>query len=272
MTSQVAAKRGAFRAMHATGCFAIPNAWDPGSARYLDGLGFKAIASTSSGFAWSRGRADGSMERDAVIDHLSDLVAATDLPVNADFENGYGSTPDQVATSVRLAAQTGICGLSIEDATGDVDDPLFEISVAAERVRAAREADPDLVLVGRAEGFLWGRPDLDDVIARLRAYADAGADCLYAPGIAGREHIAAVVEAIAPKPVNVLVGGVSDLTLADLAALGVRRVSVGGAFARAAWAGFDRAARTLAEDGRFDGLDGAASGAELNSFFDRFTD
>lgn len=270
MTSAFLARRGAFRALHATGCFVLPNAWDRGSARCLEGLGFRAIASTSSGFAWSRGRADGDLDRNAVLEHLRDLVTATDLPVNADFEDGYGSSPEEVAASVRLAAGTGIAGLSIEDATGDADDPIRPLAEAVERMRAAREADPDLVLVGRAEGFLWGRPDLDDVLTRLQAYAEAGADCLYAPGITTRAQITAVVEAVAPKPVNLLVGATTDLTLAEIASLGVRRVSVGGAFARAAWAGFQRAARTLAEQGSFDGLAGAASGAELNEFFTPF--
>lgn len=272
MTVTAADKRAAFRALHESGCFVLPNAWDRGSARYLAGLGFPAIASTSSGSAWAHGRADGCQDRDAVLVQLRELVTATDLPVNADFENGYGATPDEVAANVRLAAQTGIAGLSIEDATGDEQDPLFEIPVAVERLRAARDADPDLVLVGRAEGFLWGRPDLDDVITRLSAFAEAGADCLYAPGISTREQIVAVVEAVAPKPVNLLVGGVSDLTMAEIAALGVRRVSVGGALARAAWGGFQRAARELAEDGSFGGLEGAASGTELNAFFGTFQD
>jgi 2-methylisocitrate lyase-like PEP mutase family enzyme len=271
MTNAVAAKRAAFRALHYDGCFVIPNAWDRGSARYLEGRGFPAIASTSSGFAWSRGRADGAVDRDDVLGHLRDLVEATGLPVNADFENGYGAGPEEVAANVRLAAETGIAGLSIEDSTGDERDPLFEQPVAVERLQAARAADPDLVLIGRAEGFLWGRPDLDDVITRLRAYAEAGADCLYAPGISTREQITAIVQAVAPTPVNLLVGGVNDLTVAEIAALGVRRISVGGALARAAWAGFDSAARALAE-GSFDGLAGAASGAELNEFFAPYPD
>ncbi|MBO9520236.1 MAG: isocitrate lyase/phosphoenolpyruvate mutase family protein [Nocardioidaceae bacterium] len=259
----------AFRDLHASGCFLLPNAWDRGSARYLAGLGFPAIASTSSGFAWSRGRPDGAMDVDSVLAHLVDLVTATDLPVNADFENGFGRTAREVGRHVALAASTGVAGLSIEDSTGDADVPLFELGEAVDRIGAAREAAPEVVLVGRSEGFLWGRPDLDETIRRLRAYADAGADCLYAPGISGREQISAVVEAVAPKPVNVLVGGPSDLSVADLAALGVRRISVGGALARAAWAGFEQAARTLA-DGSFAGFEGAASGADLNSFFSSY--
>ena len=270
----VAEKRAAFRALHAQGCFVIPNPWDTGSARYLEGLGYKALATTSSGFAWSHGQADGAIARDAVLAHLRELVAATSLPVNADFENGFGADPQAVARSVRLAVETGVAGLSIEDSTGHADAPLFPIEVAVERMRAARgaidAAGGDTLLVGRAENFFAGRPDLDDAIARLRAYAEAGADCLYAPGIKTREQIAAVVAAVAPKPVNLLVGATSELTMKDIEALGVRRVSVGGAMARAAWGGFIRAARTLADEGRFDGFADAAPGAELNAFFKPF--
>jgi len=269
--SAIAARRRAFRDLHASGCFVIPNPWDAGSARYLASLGFKALASTSSGFAWSRARADGAMSRDAVLAHLREMVAATELPVNADFESGYGATPQDVGESVRLAVATGVAGLSIEDSTGDAAHPIHDIAMAVARLRAAREAiaanGGDTLLVGRAENFLHGRPDLADTIARLRAYAEAGADCLYAPGIKTRDDIAAVVAAVAPKPVNLLVGGTSDLALADIAALGVRRVSVGGGLARAAWGGFMRAAQSLASDGVFDGFAGAASGAELNALF-----
>jgi len=270
----VAEKRAAFRALHAQGCFVIPNPWDTGSARYLEGLGYKALATTSSGFAWSHGQADGAIARDAVLAHLRELVAATSLPVNADFENGFGADPQAVARSVRLAVETGVAGLSIEDSTGNADTPLFPIEVAVERMRAARgaidAAGGDTLLIGRAENFFAGRPDLDDAIARLKAYAEAGADCLYAPGIKTREQIAAVVAAVAPKPVNLLVGATSELTMKDIEALGVRRVSVGGAMARAAWGGFIRAARTLADEGRFDGFADAAPGAELNAFFKPF--
>ncbi|MGQ2995587.1 isocitrate lyase/PEP mutase family protein [Variovorax sp.] len=270
----VAEKRAAFRALHAQGCFVIPNPWDTGSARYLEGLGYKALATTSSGFAWSHGQADGAIARDAVLAHLRELVAATSLPVNADFENGFGADPQAVAQSVRLAVETGVAGLSIEDSTGHADAPLFPIEVAVERMRAARgaidAAGGDTLLIGRAENFFAGRPDLDDAIARLKAYAEAGADCLYAPGIKTREQIAAVVAAVAPKPVNLLVGATSELTMKDIEALGVRRVSVGGAMARAAWGGFIRAARTLADEGRFDGFADAAPGAELNAFFKPF--
>jgi 2-methylisocitrate lyase-like PEP mutase family enzyme len=267
-------RRAAFDALHSSGCFVLPNAWDVGSARMLAGLGFSALASTSSGAAWSRGLPDGAMAREAVLDHLRELVAATELPLNADFENGYGTTPDDVGHSVRLAAETGVAGLSIEDATGDPANRLFAIGEAVERLAAAREAlgGTGVLLVGRAEGFIAGHRDLDDVIARLQAYSDAGADCLYAPGITTAEQITAVVGAVAPKPVNVLVGATSEFTVADLAALGVRRISVGGAFARSAWGGFLGAARTLAQDGRFDGLAGATRGAELNEFFGSYPD
>jgi len=266
-----AEKRRAFRRLHEAGCFVIPNPWDVGSARYLQSLGFKALASTSSGFAWSVGRRDGALSRDAVLAHLRELVSATDLPVNADFENGYASDAAGVAESVRLAVETGVAGLSIEDSTGDAAKPLFDVDVAVERMRAARraidKAGGDTLLVGRAEGFLWGRPDLEEAILRLKAYSDAGADCLYAPGIRTPEQIRAVVDAVAPKPVNLLVGSTSELTMQAIAALGVRRVSVGGALARAAWSGFMRAARILAEEGRFEGFADAASGKELNSLF-----
>ncbi|OAK64895.1 2-methylisocitrate lyase [Variovorax paradoxus] len=274
MTRSVAEKRADFRALHEKGCFVIPNPWDTGSARYLEGLGFKALATTSSGFAWSRGQADGALSRAQVLDHLRALVAATDLPVNADFENGFAADAQGVAESVRLAIETGVAGLSIEDSTGNAADPLFPIEVAAERMRAARQAidasGADVLLIGRAENFFAGRPDLDDAIARLKAYSDAGADCLYAPGIKTREQIAAVVAAVAPKPVNLLVGGTSELSMVDISELGVRRVSVGGGMARAAWGGFMRAARTLADEGRFDGFADAAAGSELNAFFRPF--
>ena len=269
--ASTADKRRAFHQLHEAGCFVIPNPWDVGSARMLQGLGFKALATTSSGFAWSHGHADNSVTRDMVLAHLADIVAATDVPVNADFESGFAPDAAGVAQSVRLAVETGVAGLSIEDATGDADRPLYTLDEATERVRAARraidEAGGDTLLVGRAECFLVGRPDLDETIARLKAYAQAGADCLYAPGLSTREQIAAVVAAVAPKPVNLLVGSTSELTLADIAALGVRRVSVGGALARTAWGAFMRAAKLIAEQGRFDGFADAASGKDLNAFF-----
>jgi 2-methylisocitrate lyase-like PEP mutase family enzyme len=270
MSRTVTEKRVAFRALHASGCFMLPNPWDAGSARYLASLGFEAIATTSSGFAWSTGRADNQVTREIILAHLRDMVAATDLPVNADFENGFGANPAGVAESVKLAVETGVAGLSIEDSTGDAANPLFPLDVAIERLEAARhaidESGGDTLLVGRAENFFVGVPDMDDTLARLKAYAAAGADCLYAPGIQTREQIEAVVAAVAPKPVNVLIGSQSTLTLQDLAALGVRRVSVGGTLARAAWGGFMRAAQSLA-NGRFDGFTDAASGAQLNTQF-----
>jgi 2-methylisocitrate lyase-like PEP mutase family enzyme len=270
MPRTTAEKRAIFRELHASGCFVLPNPWDIGSARYLQNMGFKALATTSSGFSWSVGHADNTLPREAILSHLRSIVEATDLPVNADFENGFGTEPDGVAESVRLAVATGVAGLSIEDSTGDSDNPLFPIDVAVERMKAARraidEAGGDTLLIGRAENFFAGVPDLDDTIARLKAYAAAGADCLYAPGIDTREQIEAVVAAVAPKPVNLLIGSTSGLTLQDVAALGVRRISVGGALARTAWGGFMRAAQALA-DGRFDGFSGAASGAQLNDLF-----
>ncbi|WP_053573013.1 isocitrate lyase/PEP mutase family protein [Caballeronia cordobensis] len=270
MTRTVSQKRAAFRALHASGCFVLPNPWDIGSARYLASLGFEAIATTSSGFAWSVGRADNHIERDMILEHLRAMVDATDLPVNADFENGFGANPTAVAQSVGLAIETGVAGLSIEDSTGDPSAPLFTLDEAVARLEAARRAiderGEETVLIGRAENFFVGVPDLDDTVARLQAYAAAGADCLYAPGIQTREQIEAVVAAVAPKPVNVLIGGTSAFTLHDLAELGVRRVSVGGGLARAAWGGFMRAAQGLA-DGRFDGFERAAPGAQLNALF-----
>jgi len=267
----IADKRRAFRQLHEAGCFAIPNPWDLGSARYLQSLGFKALATTSSGFAWSQARPDGGDSREMALAHLREMVAATDLPVNADFENGYGADPAGVAESVRLAVETGVAGLSIEDSTGDPTNPLFTLDAAVERMRAARraidDAGGDTLLIGRAECFLVGRPDLDETVARLKAYAHAGADCLYAPGIRTHEQIAAVVASVAPKPVNLLIGWASDMSMSDVAALGVRRVSVGGALARSAWGGFMRAAQLIAEKGRFDGFADAASGAQLDTFF-----
>jgi len=263
-------KRSAFARLHQQGCFLIPNPWDPGSARYLETLGFKALATTSAGLAWSRARPDNGLTREIALTHLTDMVAATDLPINADFEGGFATDPAGVAHNVRLAVETGIAGLSIEDSTGDPAHPLHDLDASVERIRAARraidEAGGDVVLVGRAECFLVGRPDLDETLARLAAYANAGADCLYAPGLRSREHIAAAVARVAPRPLNLLVGWQSDLTLADISALGVRRVSVGGALARAAWGGFIRASRALVE-GRFDGFADAAGGAELNALF-----
>jgi 2-methylisocitrate lyase-like PEP mutase family enzyme len=267
------ARRQAFRRLHASGCFVIPNPWDQGSARYLEKLGFKALATTSSGAAWRHARADGEMTVEEVLVHLREMVAATTLPVNADFEGGHAADLAGVARNVRLAVDTGVAGLSIEDSTGNPDAPLRDIAEAVERMRAARraidESGGETLLVGRAENFIVGRPDLDDAIRRLQAYAEAGADCLYAPGIKTREQIAAVVKAVAPKPVNLLIGASSELTLRDVEELGVRRISVGGAMARTAWGGFMRAAQMIATEGKFDGFAAAASGAELNGMFRR---
>jgi 2-methylisocitrate lyase-like PEP mutase family enzyme len=267
----IAEKRRAFRALHERGCFVIPNPWDIGTARYLQHLGFSAVATTSSGAAWSLGLPDTAVGRDAMLAHIRTIVAASDLPVNADFESGYAASPREVGESVGMCVDTGVAGLSIEDSTGDANNPLFAVEDAVARIRAARSAidakDPHVMLVGRAECFLVGRIDLDETIGRLKAYAAAGADCLYAPGIRTREHIAKIVEALAPKPVNVLIGGALGFTVKDLAELGVRRISVGGALARAAWGGFIRAARVIAETGSFEALADAAAFADLNGFF-----
>lgn len=270
-SSSISARRRAFRDLHASGCFVIPNPWDMGSARLLQGLGFKALASTSSGFAWSRGQPDSGVGRDEVLDHLRELVTATELPINADFESGYASDANGVTESVRLAVETGVAGLSIEDASGDAAQPVRDVDSAVARLRAARRAidagGGEVLLVGRAENFLYGIEDLQDTVARLKAYAEAGADCLYAPGIRTPEQIAAVVAAVAPKPVNLLVGSANPMRLSDFAAMGVRRISVGGALARSAWGGFLNAARALAQEGRFDTFAQAASGQSLNDFF-----
>jgi len=249
----------------------LPNPWDVGSAKLLEGLGFKALATTSSGQAWSQGHPDGEASRDAVLAHLRAIVGATDLPVNADFESGYAADAAGVAQSVRMAIETGVAGISIEDSTGNATNPIRTIDDALARLRAARaaidESRTGTLLIGRAENFFLGRPDIGDTIVRLKAYSDAGADCLYAPGIRTRDEITAVVKAVAPKPVNLLLGWESELTVDEVAGMGVRRISVGGALARAAWAGFLKAARRIADEGRFDGFAGAASGKELNRFF-----
>jgi len=259
-----------FRRLHESGCFVIPNPWDLGSARLLAQLGFKALATTSSGFAWTLGRADNRVTLDEALAHFRAIATGVSVPVNADFEGGFAIEPEQVAANVGAATVTGIAGLSIEDSTGDADNPLFDFNLSVERVRAARRAmdagGANVLLTGRSEGFIVGRPDLAETIRRLTAYAEAGADCLYAPGLRTREEIMAVVKAVAPRPVNVLVG--SDFTtVAELAQLGVRRISVGGALARAAWTGFLQAAKEIAEQGTFKGLAGAIPYAEINSGF-----
>jgi 2-methylisocitrate lyase-like PEP mutase family enzyme len=262
-------RRQTFRELHQSGCFAIPNPWDIGSARYLQHLGFKAIATSSAGFAFSRGLPDNGVPLDLMLAHIRELVEATDIPVNADFENGYAEEPDGVFENVRLCVETGVSGLSIEDSTGNKEKPLYELDHALERIRAARKAigESGVVLVGRAECFLVGRPEIDEAIQRLTAYAKAGADCLYAPGLSTREEIAAVVKALAPKPVNVLVSGPVGLTMNDCAELGVRRVSVGSGLARAAWGGFIQAAEELARSGTFGGFAKATPHGELQKFF-----
>jgi 2-methylisocitrate lyase-like PEP mutase family enzyme len=269
MMLTIAQRREAFRALHRNGCFALPNPWDIGTAKYLQHLGFEAIATTSAGFAFSQGLADGAVGRDLMLAHIRELVEATDLPVNADFENGYADDPDGVAENVRLCLETGVAGLSIEDNSGRGDQPLYEVELATERIRAAKAAvgDSGVVLTGRAECFLVGQDDITEVIRRLTAYAEAGADCLYAPGIHERDHIAAIVKAVAPKPVNVLISAPGGLTIGDAADLGVRRVSVGSALARAAWGGFIRAAKDLAEAGTFGGFAAATPHGELQALF-----
>jgi 2-methylisocitrate lyase-like PEP mutase family enzyme len=263
-------KRQVFRDLHQSGCFVIPNPWDVGTARYLQHLGFKALATTSGGFAFSQGLADGAVSREVMLAHIRQIVEATNLPVNADFLNGYGRDPESVAESVRLCVDTGVAGLSIEDSTGDPASPLFGIDVAVERMRAARvaidDSGGDAMLIGRAENFFVGVPDLDDTVARLAAYSAAGADCLYAPGIYTPEQITAVVDAVAPKPVNVVMGG-GSLNVADYAALGVRRLSVGGSLAMVGWAAVMRAASRLAESGSFEGFAGGRPAVDLNTLF-----
>jgi 2-methylisocitrate lyase-like PEP mutase family enzyme len=260
-----------FRRLHLTGCFMIPNPWDLGSARALVRLGFPALATTSSGFAWSLGRRDNRVSLEEALTHMRAIAGGVEVPVNADFEGGFAVEPANVAVNVAAAATTGVAGLSIEDSTGDESRPLFDFELAVERIRAARQAIDDsgtgIVLTGRSEGFIVGRPDLAETIRRLRAYAEAGADCLYAPGIRTGAEIAAVVEAVAPKPINVLVG--SDFTTVEaLARAGVRRISVGGALARAAWTGFLLAAKEVADLGTFKGLAGAIPFSEINESFD----
>ena len=263
-------KPATFRRLHQSGCFVLPNPWDEGSARILAGLGFPAVATTSSGFAWSRGRSDNQMSLVDTLAHLRAIAGAVDVPVNADFEGGFAVDPADVAVNVGRAAATGIAGLSIEDSTGDPGRPLLDLGLAVERIRAARQAlnrsGTGVLLTGRSEGFIVGRPDLGETIRRLTAYAEAGAECLYAPGLRAMTDIAAVVKAVAPKPVNVLVGG-DFTTVAQLAELGVRRISVGGALARAAWTGFLVAAQEIAEAGTFTALAGAIPFSEIDAAF-----
>jgi 2-methylisocitrate lyase-like PEP mutase family enzyme len=267
----IAEKRATYRQLHASGCFVLPNPWDIGTARYMQGLGFKALASTSAGYAFTLGLPDGGVTRDAMLAHFHELVAATDVPINADFENGYADAPEDVAESVRLCIATGVAGLSIEDSTGNAAAPLCDFDLALARVRAARaaidKAGGDTVFTARSEGFIAGRPDLGETVRRLKAFADAGADCLYAPGIKTREEIAAVVKAVAPKPVNFLMATATDLSVDDLAGLGVRRISLGGSLARVAWTALKAVMRDIADAGKFTRLAGNMANAELNAFF-----
>jgi 2-methylisocitrate lyase-like PEP mutase family enzyme len=261
---------GEFRRLHEAGCFVLPNPWDIGSARVLVGLGFKAIATTSAGLAWSLGRRDNEISVELSLSHLRAMATAVDVPVNADFEDGFARDPLGVAANVWAAVETGIAGVSIEDSTGDPAEPLYDFSLAVERVKAARKAIDDsgtgVLLTGRSEGFIAGRPDLAETIRRLVAYAEAGADCLYAPGVRAMSDIAAIVSASAPRPVNVLVS-TDFTTVAQLAAAGVRRISVGGALARAAWTGFLSAAREIATTGTFSELARNVPVPEMNKLF-----
>ena len=260
----------AFHQLHERGCFVIPNPWDIGSARLLEQMGFKALATTSAGFAWSMGHADNQVTVEMTLDHLRAMSQAVDVPINADFGSGFGIAPDAIAVHVGDAALTGIAGLSIEDSTGDPLKPLFDFPLALERIAAARQAIEEshtgILLTARSEGFIAGQPDIDETLRRLTAYAAAGAECLYAPGLREMAHIRAVVAAVAPKPVNVLVSS-GFTTLAELRDAGVRRVSVGGALARTAWTGFLQAAREIAEHGTFTSLSSATAGATINQFF-----
>ncbi|MBI1779491.1 MAG: isocitrate lyase/phosphoenolpyruvate mutase family protein [Proteobacteria bacterium] len=266
-----ATKRKEFRRLHEAGCFVIPNPWDIGSARYLQGMGFKALATTSAGAAWSAGAPDNGVSLEEMLAHIRDIVAATDIPVNADFEGGYADEPEGVARNVTRAVGTGLAGLSIEDSTGRKEKPLYDLALAVERIKAARAAidrtGSGVLLTARAECFLVGHPDpLPESLRRLEAYAAAGADCLYAPGIRTAEQIQAVVKTAAAKPVNLLVGA-PGLTVSKIGELGVRRISVGGTLARAAWGEFIRAAKEIAEEGSFGAFGRAVPFAEINGFF-----
>lgn len=263
-------RHAAFRDLHSKGCFVIPNPWDVGSAKWLAHAGFKALASTSSGYAFAQGCVDGDISLDEMLQHLHALVRATDLPVSADFESGHARDLVGLKENVRRCVATGVSGLSIEDATGDVDHPLYDLDEAVARICVSREAidatDPAVMLIGRADGFFHGVPDIDETTRRLQAYAEAGADCLYAPGLSTHEQIAAVVKAVAPKPVNVLMGPAAGLGMQALSDLGVRRISVGGALALAAWGGFTQAAGPLAE-GRFDGFTNTVTHGDMSKLF-----
>ena len=274
VTSDIESRRAAFRKLHEAGCFVIPNPWDVGTARYLRHLGFVALATTSSGFAFSRGLPDAvwAVPRDAALGHIAEIAGAVDLPVNADFESGYAHLPEEVAANVRLCMDTGVAGLSIEDATGDRDHPLYDLPLAVERIRAARAAidasGSGVLLTARAECYLVGHAEpLRESLRRLEAYAAAGADVLFAPGARDRSEIEAIVRAVSPKPVNVIMSQNTGMTVTDLAGMGVRRISVGSSLARAAWTAFIRSARAIAAEGSFRGFDDLVSYGELNAFF-----
>ena len=264
-------KRHTFHKLHESGCFVIPNPWNVGTARYLQGLGFKALATTSSGHAHSQGYPDGDQSLQDVLDHFHELVRATDVPLNADFENGFADDPKAVAENVTRCIETGVAGLSIEDSTGNKDNPLYDFDLAVARVKAARaaidKAGGDAVFTARTEGFIAGRPDLAETVRRVKAFVAAGADCLYAPGIKTREQIEAVVKAAAPKAVNFLNSGSFGLTVSDLSGMGVRRISVGGSLARVAMAAFIKTAKQIANEGKFDGFADLITNQELNAFF-----
>lgn len=270
----VSAQRAVFRQLHASGCFVIPNPWDVGTALYLRHLGFKALATTSAGFAFSRGLpdADWVVSRDQMLAHISEIVQATDLPVNADFESGYADEPERVAENVLACAATGVAGLSIEDATGEKMEPLYEFALAVDRIRAARaaidESGSAVLLTARSECYLVNHPEpFSESVRRLEAFAEAGADVLYAPGITQQDEMRALVSAVAPKPVNMLMSSNLGLRVIDLAEMGVRRISVGSSLARSAWTGFIHAAKEIAEKGSFGGFDGTVPYSELNGFF-----
>ena len=268
-SSDFSARHAAFRSLHESGCFILPNPWDKGSARYLESVGFKALATTSAGFAFSRAVPDRKLHVDAVITHCRDIVAASSLPINVDFEDGYATTIDALKDHVAACAKTGISALSIEDAKPE-PGTLFDFDEAVTRMRAAREAidavDPAIMLVGRAEHFLIGKPDLDEVIKRLCAYAEVGADCLYAPGLSNADDIKAIVDAVAPKPVNVMMGPAAPLGFDTLAKLGVRRISTGSSLAMAAWTGFVNATDKLLQQD-ISGSDEAVSYPQLCQLF-----
>jgi methylisocitrate lyase len=271
VSTSASAKRAEFRRLHESGCFVIPNPWDIGSARYLQHLGFKALATTSSGAAWTQGLSDNAVGLNGMLAHLKELAGAADIPLNADFEHGFADDPAGVAANVLKAVDTGIAGLSIEDSTGRADKPLYDFPLAVERIKAARQAldrsGSGVLLTARAECFLVGHPDpLNESIKRLQAYAAAGADCLYAPGPRQRDQIAAIVKAVAPKPVNLLVGA-AGLNVAEIRDLGVRRISTGGALARAAWTGFFHTAKEIAEKGSFAGFGSIVPFGEIDGFF-----